>query len=177
MADVRLNGKPLHGMVIPINPALDRDATKAYLEFRKDGLDSVGLEVKGQHVLLVGKGFPRSIDKQDRLELGSDAARILYAENEVNDFSEGFVNAAQSERGAAGLLGGLAVGAFGAYLASVFGLLTLPVFLSMLIFGVAAAIVGVGAVGAMAGFKAHHNDISFQHVDRLKAPKAPTPES
>ncbi len=167
MADVRLNGKPLRAAIVPINPALDRDATKAYLGFRKDGLDSLGVEVKGQHMLLVGRGFPEKLETGDRLEIGSQAAHILYGENEVNDFSEGFLAAAQSNKGAAGLLGGLALGAGAAYAASLFGLLTLPVFLSMLIFGTGAALLGVALVGGIAGLKADDNQIDLTVTNRL----------
>lgn len=170
MDSVRLNGRRLsRAVVVAVNPALDRDATKAYLDRRKDGLDSIGVEVDGRHMLIVGKGLPAA-GSGDALEISGKAARFLYRENEANDFSEGFSETARGKLGAAYLLGGLAVGGIGAYLATLAGLIAFPIGLSMVVCGIAAGLLALAGRGAVGGFLAGKKPVDFKVTNRLADP-------
>lgn len=170
MDSVRLNGRQLpRAVVLPVNPALDRDAVKTYLEMRKDGLDSIGVEVGGQHLVLVGKGLPQ-IGKADRLEISGKAALHLYQENEINEFKEGFSETAKGNKGAAYLLGGLAAGGIGAYLATLAGFLTLPIGISMVAGAVAIGVLAVLARGLIGGLLASRAKVDFSVPERMTDP-------
>lgn len=170
MDSVRLNGRQLsRAVVLPVNPALDRDAAKIYLDMRKDGLDSVGVEINGRHMVVVGKGLPE-VGKGDRLEIGGKAAQILYRENETNDFKEGFRETAKGNKGAAYLLGGLAVGAVGAYVATLAGVVAFPIGLSMVACAVAGGLLAVVGRGLIGGLLADKKPMDLSVTERLADP-------
>lgn len=167
---VRLNGRRLsRAVVVAVNPALDRDATKAYLDRRKDGLDSIGVEVDGRHLVIVGKGLP-AVGQRDALEISGRAARFLYRENEPNEFVEGFSETARGKSGAAYLLGGMAIGGIGAYLATLAGFTAFPIGLSMIFCGVAAGLLAQAGRGAVGGFLASNRPADFKVTNRLADP-------
>ncbi len=170
MDSVSLNGRRLsRAVVVPVNPALDRDAVKAYLDIRKDGLDSIGIEVNGQQMVVVGRDLPK-LGKGDRLELGSKAAQMLYQENETNSFSEGLVETARSNKGAAYLLGGFAAGGVGAYLATLAGFLVLPIGISMIAGAVTFGLLAVGVRAAIGGWFAKDNKVDLSVTERMSDP-------
>ncbi|MBM3274277.1 MAG: hypothetical protein FJZ00_03935 [Candidatus Sericytochromatia bacterium] len=175
MEVVRLNGRPLPAVVVAVNPAIDRDASHSYLSYRKDGLDTIGVEAAGRHLVLSGKGFPERLKTSDRLEISGQAAKVYYQENEVNTFSEGFFETVQSDRGAGYLIGGLIGGAGIAYGAILLGLMTFPVALAMLGVGIVGALASVTGVGIFGGLKARNRATDFKIIERLSDPNTKLP--
>lgn len=170
---VRLNGRTIAASAVRVNPVLDRDATKAYLGFRKDGLDSIGVEVKGRHMVVVGRGFPANIDAGDRLELSGETARVLYQEQEVNDFGEGFAGALRGPVGGAYLLGGALAGAGAAYTFSLVGWITFPIVPALLVCAAVGAFLALGLLGTFKGLGARLRPVDLSVTNRLAEPSFP----
>jgi hypothetical protein len=172
---VRLNGRPLPAVVVAVNPTLDRDSTHSYLSYRKDGLDSIGVEAVGRHLVISGKGFPKELKSSDRLEISGQVVKVYYQENETNDFSEGFLETVQSNKGAGFLIGGLVGGAGIAYVGTLLGLMTFPIALGMLGVGILCAIASVAGVGIIGGLNARNRPTDYKIIDRLSDPNTKLP--
>lgn len=148
---VKLNGRPLPVRVVPVNPALDREAVKAYVDRFKDGLDSIGVEAGGHRYVLAGIGLPKGLanrlENGDRLTIGTVAAKILFQENEDNSPVE-YAKEILGRRGPAFIVGGFLFGAVVGYLGTLFGLVSLPVVFSVATLGIGCA--ALAMIGGLA---------------------------